>query len=629
MPMTHANAQLSPLIVTGMHRSGTSLAASIVSALSIDMGQDLLTADSNNIRGYFEDVEFLELQRAMLSESCAEDDGGHPDWGWTESDSLDLSCLKKFLTQASGLIGRRASQPKPWGWKDPRTTLLLDFWDDLLPDARYLFVYRFPWDVADSMQRLGAEVFLRNPEYGYRIWEFYNRRIRDFCARHSDRCLLISTNALRGSLSELPALITSKLGINASVADLQNIQQRDLLKATSDADPLIDLVKAIWPNCIGLLSELDALADISAKGLWQARPVRSRLGRPDRPTEGECIDISVVTPCYNQGVLLVEAIASVERFAPPNCELIIVNDGSDDPRTLEILEVLKGCGYFILDQENLGLSGARNTGIAKAQGHYILPLDDDNRVRANFIHDAIKVLDASPEVGVVYGDRYDFGLTSGIRQIPEFDLTWTLKVNYVDACAVFRRQIWHDCGGYDADMSPMEDWELWIQAAELGWLFHHLPYVTFDYRVRPGSLLSFYQAGDAPQEFRKKILRKHPGLSAHVSDLVQLLSSKLAIAEQNARTLSVNVEEARNQIIEKGEAINALRRELGEVEQERSSLVRQLTDHKDLRCRIEEISEQLARSVKELTTIKGTRGWRLLSRYGKIKHAFLRWFSLR
>ena len=81
--------RVSPIIVTGMHRSGTSLMASLLATLSIDIGQQFLPADSNNPLGYFEDVEFLKFQRRVLSECCAKGDGGHPDWGWTETESLD------------------------------------------------------------------------------------------------------------------------------------------------------------------------------------------------------------------------------------------------------------------------------------------------------------------------------------------------------------------------------------------------------------------------------------------------------------------------------------------------------------------------------------------------------------
>src|SRR5262249_14968078 len=156
---------------------------------------------------------------------------------------------------------------------------------------------------------------------------------------------------------------------------------------------------------------------------------------------------------------LVESIASVERFAPSNCELIIVNDGSEQPRTLKIFEILRRCGYLILDQENKGLSAARNSGIAMARGRYILPLDDDNRIRAGFIQDAIRVLDSEPEVGVVYGGRHDFGLRTEDWEVPEFDLILILKGNYIDACAVFRKQVWDECGGYDPLMPQLEDWE--------------------------------------------------------------------------------------------------------------------------------------------------------------------------
>ena len=83
--------RLSPIIVAGMHRSGTSRVASPLAALSVDMGSRLLPRDPHNPLGYFEDVEFLELQRKILSRSCASDDRGHPDWGWTETESLERS----------------------------------------------------------------------------------------------------------------------------------------------------------------------------------------------------------------------------------------------------------------------------------------------------------------------------------------------------------------------------------------------------------------------------------------------------------------------------------------------------------------------------------------------------------
>ena len=63
------------------------------------------------------------------------------------------------------------------------------------------------------MQRLGADVFLRNPDYAYRIWEYHNRHVRDFYVAHRDRRLLVSSNALREPLQAFTRAVRDKLGV--------------------------------------------------------------------------------------------------------------------------------------------------------------------------------------------------------------------------------------------------------------------------------------------------------------------------------------------------------------------------------------------------------------------------------
>jgi hypothetical protein len=562
-----------------------------MAALSVDIGDHLLPADSHNRAGYFEDTEFLGFHQRVLSQLCVTDEAGHSDWGWTESESLDVSRLSEFRDQAQRLI-TRTDKTGPWGWKDPRTTLFLDFWDSLLEEARYVLVYRFPWDVADSMQRLEAEVFLRNPEYAYRIWAFYNRRLRDFYEEHSDRCLLVSINALKENIDRFVNLLSDKLGLPTQTSPLQEIFKDHLFKTIGGQDPLIDLVAAAHPECARLLSELDELADISGAGLWQARPVRSRLSRPDASDDGP-IDVSVVTPCYDQGTLLLEAIASAERHAPPRCELIIVNDGSRQPLTLEILNLLKRCGYFVIDQENAGLTAARNKAISLACGRYILPLDDDNRIRGGFLTESIRVLNDAPEIGIVYGDRYDFGLRTAIERIAEFDLDALLDDNYIDACAVFRKQVWIDCHGFDPLMCPLDDWEFWVHAASRGWRFHHIPRVTFDYRVRPGSLISEIRSSGSAEEFRKRISAKHPELY-RAKSVKEVEAVKRLVADQTDLQNRLKVE------------LDRLKDELDRLKTERDSL-----------------ASQLAERDARIEMITNSRGWRLVSYYARLKHRFL------
>jgi glycosyltransferase involved in cell wall biosynthesis len=522
-----------------MHRSGTSLVASWLSALGVDMGEQLLPPDKGNPRGYFEDIGFLEFQRRVLSECCPADDGGHPDWGWTESEQLNREAFKDFIPAAKSMLVSRTEGRGLWGWKDPRTTLLLDFWDPLLDGAYYIFVYRFPWDVADSMQRLGAPVFLRKPEYAYRIWSFYNRRLRDFFIRNSHRCVLLSINALRQNPDRLVDLLRKKLNLEIREANLRDIYEQELFTSTEGPDgydPLIDLVAATSPQRTKLLAELDNLADLSGSGLWRARPLRSSLGAHassvlaseaegialrneseaggflSKPSGGNNLsapDLSVIVPCRDDGQFLIEAIASFERVAPNNCELVIVNDGSTERRTLDVLKILRDAGYCVLDQANQGLSAARNAGISIARGRYILPLDADNRMRAGFVEAAIEILDSTSEIGIVYGYRQLFGMKTGLDEVGEFDLEEMLTFNYIDAGAVFRREVWAGCGGYDQRISPLEDWDLWIGAAEKGWRFHRLPQVTFDYRVRPGSLLSMVDDPEFLDQLLESLMTKH------------------------------------------------------------------------------------------------------------------------
>jgi glycosyltransferase involved in cell wall biosynthesis len=493
-----------PVVITGMHRSGTSLTASFLTTLGIHLGERLLPADRTNPRGYFEDADFVELHGRMLEEATLENDGGHRDWGWTESESLDCGRFSSYAPAAGALIAARVGQPGPWGWKDPRTTLLLDFWDEILDGrALYVLIYRFPWEVADSIQRLGADVFLANPDYALRIWAFYNRRLLDFYLGHEDRTVLVSSNALHHNPAIFLEALRSKLRIAVSEVPLEAVRQRNLFVSFDSDDPLIQLTAATSPECIQLLAQLEAVADLPATGLWNVSPLDGECLRPPSP-----IDLSVVIPCYNHGQFLVDAIASVQRTTPERCELVVVNDGSTQPRTLEVLDIFRQAGYCIIDQANAGLAAARNNGVRAARGRYVLPLDADNRLARGFIASAIRVLNAQSEVGVVYGDRLDFGIRSGRATIPEFNLEALLQSNFIDACAVYRREIWQSCRGYDAGAAVLEDWEFWIAVAKRGWRFYRLPDVTFEYRVRPDSMLA--KAGqDVHSSSRDYIVRKH------------------------------------------------------------------------------------------------------------------------
>jgi len=104
------------------------------------------------------------------------------------------------------------------------------------------------------------------------------------------------------------------------------------------------------------------------------------------------VSVSVIVPCFNAGRWLAECIESVRAQTSPACETIIVDDGSDDQETLDILRSYEGVsGLRVLHKRNGGVSSARNAGLDAAIGEYVLFLDADDYLE----RDALAVLTAA------------------------------------------------------------------------------------------------------------------------------------------------------------------------------------------------------------------------------------------
>jgi glycosyltransferase involved in cell wall biosynthesis len=201
-------------------------------------------------------------------------------------------------------------------------------------------------------------------------------------------------------------------------------------------------------------------------------------------------NVSIVIPCYNQGATLREGLASVEQVRNENViDVIIVDDGSFEAETTKILDELAKRGQCVVSQPHRGVGAARNAGIRLAKGEFILPLDSDNRLRDVYLNDGVFLLKNNPRLGIVYTDAEYFGDRSGRSQIPEFDLVSLIRGNFIGTCALYRKSLWDEVGGYDEQMPWMgwEDWDFWLRAAYYGASFVHLPKVGFDYRLRNDS----------------------------------------------------------------------------------------------------------------------------------------------
>jgi hypothetical protein len=145
------------VVVLGMHRTGTSLCTSVLSRLGVALSDDLLPPGPDNEQGFFESARILNIHQDILAAIGAKAADSltirprPPQW-WTMP---ALSAAKEALRD---LIVSESSGPgKLWGFKDPRTAVLLPIWQEVFTAAGmqpvYLLTLRYPWEVAASLKK--------------------------------------------------------------------------------------------------------------------------------------------------------------------------------------------------------------------------------------------------------------------------------------------------------------------------------------------------------------------------------------------------------------------------------------------------------------------------------------------
>ena len=202
----NGNIGTSVIAVTGMHRSGTSLVASLLQSAGINIGQRLMNAGEGNVKGHFEDLDLVEFHESILKSQ------GFSNQGWILQNCVKVQ--EQYLSRTQEIIRRRQGQI--WGWKDPRTTLFLDFWQEQIPNIFYVFLFRSPWEVIDSLYRRGDDVFLNNPNFALDVWLNYNRIILDFYQKNPLHCCLFNVESIINNPDFLIRVLEKKNSIKLS-----------------------------------------------------------------------------------------------------------------------------------------------------------------------------------------------------------------------------------------------------------------------------------------------------------------------------------------------------------------------------------------------------------------------------
>ncbi|MEK0182304.1 sulfotransferase family protein, partial [Microcoleus anatoxicus] len=245
-----SQSQSNALIIASMHRSGSSLTAAILQSAGVYIGRELLSPNVGNIKGHYENLDFYHFHMAILESQ------GINSAGWTLQEKIDVE--DRFVEKAKALI-KKNSLSQIWGWKEPRTTLFLDFWAELLPEAKFILIYRYPWEVIDSLYRRGDHIFQSQPDMAIKIWLHYNQKILNCYHRFPDRCHLASMNNIIGATDKYIESINQKLQTNL-IDSSANIYEPPLLQQLSLDSYRPSVVAHYFPEAIQMYQELEARA---------------------------------------------------------------------------------------------------------------------------------------------------------------------------------------------------------------------------------------------------------------------------------------------------------------------------------------------------------------------------------
>lgn len=193
---TESSAAPPGVIVAGMHRSATSLTTAVLAGCGWQTTGELMGASPSNPRGHFEDWDIHRLHESVLADRGLEWDSvaglrhyaRHP-LGFDGHES-----------EVAELVSRLRRAGRPWVWKNPRATLLLDAWAQALPEACVVLCVRSPAAVVDSLLRRqdrlkvpvnGRLRRMRRLLRALSLWRSYNRAALRFARQHRERVVVI------------------------------------------------------------------------------------------------------------------------------------------------------------------------------------------------------------------------------------------------------------------------------------------------------------------------------------------------------------------------------------------------------------------------------------------------------
>jgi O-antigen biosynthesis protein len=204
---------------------------------------------------------------------------------------------------------------------------------------------------------------------------------------------------------------------------------------------------------------------------------------------------SIVVPTYNtQNTILKAFLDSVLAQSYPYWELCIADDASTLPSVRETLEVYAKRDNrvrVVYRGTNGHIAGATNTAMEIAIGDFICLMDHDDVIAPNALYEFACLLNANPDLDMVYSDEDKLSVDGKQRFDPFFKPDWSpetlLSCMYTAHFACYRRTIVQQIGGFRAEFNGAQDYDFVLRFTTLTQRVAHVPKILYHWRAIPGS----------------------------------------------------------------------------------------------------------------------------------------------
>ena len=328
--------------------------------------------------------------------------------------------------------------------------------------------------------------------------------------------------------------------------------------------------------------------------------------------------VSIIITYYNLGDYVEESIESAINQTYKNLEIILVNDGSNEEKSIKKLSEIKNKyknKIKFIDQKNLGVSAARNNGIKKSSGEFICCLDADDIISPSYIEKTAKKLQKNKKNGFVTTWVQEFGLRNRLWKTSEYNPELLLIENIICGCSLFKKEAWKKVKGYSNLNNSYEDWDFWIKIVNSGYRWGLVKEPIFLYRIRDNSrnVKINLNRNDALTQIVKNNLKFY---KKNISSIISLYDKKI-IKDVNTERENLTKIYKNKEIL-----LNTERENLTKIYKNKEILLN--TERENLTKKIESelifANQSIVSLQNDIRKILNTKGWKYLEKIRNIKN---------